>query len=154
MKWILLIGSLIFSVGCVSLIPQKAPLREAIFRAPMQQVWLATEKSLSNYPIAESNIDSGLLKTDYLRGPSCWRSPGQSEIYSSGIRCNLVLQFVTIPGSGTRVRITKTMEMVRDFVSEPEGIPSDGLEEMSILYRIDRELSIAKDLKQNSKDSQ
>ena len=131
--------------------PPEAPRREEIFRAPLQQVWLATERALANYPIAESNIDAGLLKTDYLRGPSCWTSPIVKEKYSSGVRCSLSFQFVTIPGSGTRVRITKTLEMVRDFVAEPEQLPSDGLEELSILYRIDRELSVAKDLSRKSK---
>ncbi|MEY4616187.1 MAG: hypothetical protein RJB66_1147 [Pseudomonadota bacterium] len=145
---------LLFSLsGCISLTPQEAPLKEAVFRAPLQQVWLSAEKALTNYPIAESNIDSGLLKTDYQRGPNCWTAPGVSEKYSSGIRCNMLFQFVFLQGTGTRVRITKTIEMVRDFVAEPEKIESDGLEEMSILYRIDRELTINKEISQNSKKS-
>jgi hypothetical protein len=135
------------------MIPQEAPLKEAVFRAPLQQVWLATEKALTNYPIAESNIDSGILKTDYQRGPNCWTPPGVTEKYSSGIRCNMLLQFVFLQGTGTRIRISKTVEMVRDFVAEPEKIESDGLEEMTILYRIDRELTINKEIGHANKGS-
>lgn len=141
----------VIASGCVSLHPQPTPLREAIFKGSIQQIWLAAEKVLANYPIAESNIDAGILKTDYLRGPSCWTAPGTAELYSSGVRCNLAFHFVPIPGSGTRVRVTKTVEMVRDFVAEPEVITSDGLEEMAVLYRIDRELTIAREVAKQNK---
>jgi hypothetical protein len=133
--------------GCISMLPQRSPLKETIYRGSLQSVWLATEKALVNYPIAESNIDAGLLKTDFQRGPNCFKSPGQTDKYSSGVRCQLIFNFVKIPGSGIRVRVTKVLEMVRDFVSEPESIKSDGLEEMTILYRIDRELSLAKEIR-------
>jgi hypothetical protein len=139
--------------GCVSLRPQETPIREAIFKNSLQQVWIATEKTLATYPISESNVDSGILRTDYLRGASCWLSPGNTEHYSAGVRCHLVFQFVTLPGNSTRVRVTKTMEMVRDFVSEPEVIPSDGLEEISLLYRIDRELTMTRELNRANRES-
>lgn len=154
MKLILSFVCLLTLSGCISFLPQRTPIREAVFRGSLQQVWLATEKALANYPIAESNIDVGILKTDYLRGPNCWTSPGKSEKYSSGIRCNLYFQFVKIPGSGIRIRITKTLEMVRDFVSEPESVSSDGLEEMTLLYRIDRELTVAKEIGHLHNDSE
>lgn len=147
---VVLLLALLFALGCVSFLPQRPPIREAVFRGSLQQVWLATEKALANYPIAESNIDVGILKTDYLRGPNCWIAPGKIEKYSSGVHCNLLFQFVKIPGSGIRVRITKSIEMLRDFVSEPELIPSDALEEMTLLYRIDREISIAREVEKRS----
>ena len=143
-----------FLTSCISLQEQKAPVREAIFRGSLQQIWLATEKALTNYPIAESNIDAGILKTDFLRGLNCWKAPYVQENYSSGVRCNLLLQFVKMPGNGIRVRITKTLEMIRDFVSETEKLQSDGLEELTVLYRIDRELTIGKELKKQSETSE
>lgn len=140
--------------SCISFLPQRPPIKEAIFRSSLQQVWLASEKALANYPIAESNIDSGVLKTDYLRGPNCWSSPGHVDNYSAGVRCSLTLQFIKIPENGIRVRITKTQEIVRDFVAEPERISSDGLEELSVLYRIDRELTIAREIQHTNKSSE
>ncbi len=154
MKLIITIPSLLLLTSCISFLPQRSPIREAVFRGSLQQVWIATERALVNYPIAESNIDVGILKTDYLRGPNCWTSPGHLEKYSSGTRCNLYIQFVKMPGSRVRIRITKTFEMLRDFVSEPEAITSDGLEEMTILYRIDRELTVAKEIRHHNNESE
>jgi hypothetical protein len=140
--------------GCISFLPQKPPIKEAVFRGSMQQIWIAAEKALANHPIAESNIDAGFLKTDDLRGPNCWVGPDTKDKLSSGIRCHLLLQFVKMPGSGIRVRVTKVMDMIRDFVSEPESFNSDGLEEMTLLYRIDRELTIAKELERQAASSE
>lgn len=133
-------------VGCVSINPNHRPVTETVFRGSMDQVWMATEKTLANYPISESNRDSGVLKTDFLRGPQCWQSPKQSEKYSAGVRCSLTLQLIKIPHNGIRVRVNKSLQMMRDFISEPEDIDNDGMEEMMILYRIDRELTIAKEV--------
>ncbi len=132
--------------GCVTIMPPRPPVKETLFKGAIEQVWMAAEKVLSDYPILESNVDAGVLKTDYLRGPSCWRAPIFEEKYTAGIRCSLQLQILKIPGSGVRVRVNKSLQVVKDFVSEPEDISSDGLEEMNILYRIDRELTIAQEI--------
>jgi len=47
----------------------------------------------------------------------------------------------------TRITIEKKIEVFRDFISETQIIPSDGLEEMALFYRIERELVIAQALK-------
>lgn len=132
--------------GCVTIMPSKSPIKETLFKGSIEQVWMAAEKVLSDYPILESNVDSGVLKTDYLRGPNCWRAPTYSEKFTSGIRCSLQLQILKIPGSGIRVRVSKSLQIVKDFVSEPDDVVSDGLEEMNILYRIDRELTILQEI--------
>lgn len=139
----------LFVVSCVSVNPNPKPITETVFRGSMDQVWMATEKALSKYPISESNRDSGILRTDFLRGPQCWHSPTSTEKFSAGVRCNLTLQIIKIPHNGIRVKVNKALQMVRDFVSEPEDLASDGMEEIHILYRIDRELSVAKDLSLN-----
>lgn len=133
-------------IGCVSINPNHKPISETVFRGSMDQVWMATEKTLANYPISESNRDSGVLKTDFLRGPQCWQSPKEAEKYSAGVRCSLTLQLIKISNNGIRVRVNKSLQMMRDFISGPEDIKSDGMEEMMILYRIDRELTIAKEV--------
>lgn len=133
-------------MGCITVLPVRAPIKETIFKGSIEQVWMAAERVLADYPISESNVDSGVLHTDYLRGPNCWRSPVESEKYSAGIRCSLSLQILKIPHSGIRVRVHKSLQRVKDFVSEPVEVASDGLEEMKILYRIDRELSIANEI--------
>ena len=133
-------------IGCVSINPNHKPISETVFRGSMDQVWMATEKTLANYPISESNRDSGVLKTDFLRGAQCWQSPKEAEKYSAGVRCSLTLQLIKISNNGIRVRVNKSLQMMRDFISEPKDINNDGMEEMMILYRIDRELTIAKEV--------
>jgi hypothetical protein len=139
--------------GCVSFSPQSAPQKEAVFRGSMQQVWLAAEKVLQEYPIAESNVDTGILKTDYLRGDECFKSPNQTQKFSPGIRCMVTLQFAKVSKAGVRVRISKTIEIVRDFISEAEKLDDDGLEEMALLYRIDRELTVADEIDRATQES-
>lgn len=142
------------TTSCISMKKQRPPPKEAIFNASLTKVWQATERALVNYPIAESNIDSGILRTDYLRGNECFHPPGQESSFSPGVRCNLIFYFVKIPNNGIRVRINKTMEIIRDFISDPEDMPSDGLEELTLLYRIERELKIgiAEDTSEASSD--
>jgi len=125
-------------------------MNETVFRGSMDHVWMAAEKALANYPISESNRDSGVLKTDFLRGSQCWQSPTKTDKYSAGVRCSLSLQLIKMPHNGVRVRVNKSLQLIRDFISEPENIPNDGMEEMSILYRIDRELTIEKEISTNN----
>jgi hypothetical protein len=47
----------------------------------------------------------------------------------------------------TRVTVEKKIERLRDFFSEADPLPSDGLEEKVIFYRIEREIVIADALK-------
>ncbi len=122
---------------------------ETVFKGSMDDVWMATERALAQYPISESNKDAGILKTDYLRGTQCWHSPSKAEKFSAGVRCSLSLQLVRISSRGIRVRIHKSLQVMRDFISEPESLPNDGMEEVHILYRIDRELTIAKEIAAN-----
>lgn len=145
---LLLLSSLygVLLIGCVTINPHRKPINETVFRGSMDQVWMATEKTLANYPISESNRDSGVLKTDFLRGPQCWQNPVEKEKYSAGVRCSLTLQLIKIPHSGIRVRVNKSLQVMRDFISEPEDMDNDGMEEVMILYRIDRELTVAKEV--------
>ena len=61
---------------------------------------------------------------------------------------------VTNGKESTRVTIEKKIEVFKDFVSNTEFIPSDGLEEQSLFYRIEREIIVDKALKNASSISQ
>ena len=56
--------------------------------------------------------------------------------------------------NSTRVTIEKKIEIFRDFISETQVMQSDGLEEQSIFYRIEREIVIAQALKKASNVSE
>ena len=48
--------------------------------------------------------------------------------------------------AATKVTLTKDVTLQSDFFSDPKFLPSDGLEEKTILYRIGREIQIERAL--------
>ena len=123
--------------------------RSRVFNASYTDVWEATQKTLALYPLRVNNIDVGLLETDAIKSTSIWHPPhikkkaynGQS--YSIKVR---VIQGQVRRKSSVKVTILKSTTKTRDFFSNPKELPSDGLEEKSLLYRIQRELIISRAL--------
>ncbi|MEK7357230.1 MAG: hypothetical protein AAB250_12325, partial [Bdellovibrionota bacterium] len=52
-----------------------------------------------------------------------------------------------------KVLVTKQIEIARDFFAEPQPVASDGLEENVILYRIGREVAVARALQKANEKS-
>jgi hypothetical protein len=144
--------SLLFLNSCASIDSihnKKGLYREAIYPAAYEKVWRAAEKSLENYVLANNNSESGIIQTDWIRGDDIWNPPTSQKKPSSGQRQKLTLFFTKGKSNGTesvRIQIKKEAEILMDFVSEPETLISDGLEELNILYRIERELNIARSI--------
>lgn len=131
-----------FLVGCATPSKTKRPSNTGTFHGSLEKVMAAAEKAIGRYPVSESNPEVGILKSDYLKGDDCFKSPNSEEFYSAGVRCQLTLYFSKISKSKTKVQIRKNLEIIRDFISEPESLPDNGLEELTILYRIERELNL------------
>lgn len=124
--------------------------KEAVFNAAYESTWKAAEKSLENYVLANNNSESGIIQTDWIRGDDIWTPPTAKKKPSSGQRQKLTLFFTKGKSGGSdsvRIQVKKESEILKDFVSEPESLVSDGLEELNILYRIERELNVAKAIK-------
>lgn len=119
--------------------------REQVFYANFEEVWQAVNRVLQPYPLRISNMDQGLLETDELRGNRVWTPPYKSGTTSNGENYRLTIRVVkgaVGKRAATKVTIVKDAQMRVDFFSEPKTLPSDGLEEKSILYRIGREIQI------------
>ena len=90
------------------------------------------------------------METDYIKAVDGWLPPDQiSPVYKSS-RYKLVFGFakgITNNKESTRVTIEKKIEIFKDFISETKSVPSDGLEEQTLFYRIERELIIGQALK-------
>lgn len=130
--------------------------REQVFYSPFDDVWRATQISLSKYPIRVNNLDLGVLETDKIKGYKVWMPPHKS-MSSGGLSYSLNIRVVKGGVEGlpaVRVTIMKDLELQRDFFSEVQKLPSDGLEEKSILYRIKRELQIDRALKKAQQKKQ
>ncbi|MCB0362431.1 MAG: hypothetical protein KDD35_06905 [Bdellovibrionales bacterium] len=140
--------------GCALFADNKEPPpsfgpREQVYYAEFDQVWRATQIALSKYPIKINNLDLGILETDTVKGYKAWMPPHKSSA-SGGLSYNINVRVVkggVENRPAVRVTIIKEIELKRDFFAEVQRLPSDGLEERSLLYRIGRELQIDRALK-------
>lgn len=123
--------------------------QQKIYYANYDLVWKAAHAALK-YTIANENQDYGLMETDYIKAVDGWLPPDQlSPAYKSS-RYKLIFGFakgMTNGKESTRVTIEKKIEIFKDFISETQHVPSDGLEEQTLFYRIERELIIGQALK-------
>lgn len=123
--------------------------REQVYYANFEEVWRAVNLVLQPYPLRVSNMDQGMLETDEIRGYRVWAPPYKSETASNGETYRLTIR--VIKGSlssktATKVTVVKDSQLRVDFFSDPKALPSDGMEEKSILYRIGREIQIERAL--------
>ena len=131
---------------------QKAS-KQKIFYAPYDLVWKAAHMSIK-YSIASENQDFGVIETDYIKAVDGWLPPGKTKPDYKSARYKLIFTFAKgkkVDGKEpTRLTIEKRIEIFKDFISEREVVPSDGLEELTLFYRIEREIVIANGLKKNA----
>jgi len=145
---------IIFSVlpllgGCSLLAPSPRTSdvgpHERVYFASYNLVWNALQKSLVKYPIHTNNIDAGLLITESIKNRKLWTPllPQSSKYnHSTYVLTARVTRGHFDGRDSVRVEIEKKISLERDFFSGQEPLPSDGLEEKSILYRIGRELTL------------
>jgi hypothetical protein len=131
--------------------------REQVYYANYEEVWRAVNFVLQPYPLRISNMDQGTLETDMIRGYRVWAPPYKSESSSSAETYRLTIRVIKgAPLQGkpaTKVTIVKEMQIQQDFFSDPRSIPSDGLEEKAILYRISREIQIERAIARSQKNA-
>lgn len=123
--------------------------QQKVFLASYEDVWRAAH-SVIQYPIQAENQDYGIIETEYIKGVDGWLAPEQSKPRYTGQRYKIVFTFArgkTKGQNSTRLTIEKKIELLRDFISEPQALPTDGLEERVIFYRIERELIVQNALK-------
>jgi hypothetical protein len=131
-----------------------------VFFAKYEDVEAALKLAMLRYPQRVDNTEAGIFETDYVKGDSRFKAPHVNTEYPSGYRYRILIRLVrgkTDSRPAVKVVVLKQIEQVQDFFAEPAQLPSDGLEESVILYRIGRELTINKALqraadKQNKKE--
>jgi hypothetical protein len=130
---------------------ESAEPQEKIFKESFDDIWRAVQLAMANYPIKVNNQDAGFIETESIRADNAWVSPGHKKQVAGGFRYRLIVRVVRgrteRQSAAGKVTILKQGEIQRDFFSPYEKLPSDGLEELAIMYRIERELSIDKALK-------
>ena len=138
--------------GCVTA-TQKLEARESdgpysrVFYAKYEDVEIALKQAMIRYPQKIDNTEAGIFETDYIKGEARFRAPHKPTVFSPGYRYRILVRLVrgrAEEKSAIKVQITKKSEVVRDFFSDANAVKSDGLEEQVILYRIGRELQLAR----------
>lgn len=120
---------------------------EDTYNAPFENVWRATQLALAKYPLRVNNIDIGVIETEFIRGPKAWHDPDLKKGTSGGRSYRLKVRLIRGKnsfGSATKVSIYKEIKYQKNFFSNAKVLPSSGLEELTLLYRIDRELLVEK----------
>lgn len=140
------------NVGCSSatvepeLIDIKDPgPKTKTFSTSFLNTWKACLIVLGKYPLKSYDEESGVIETDYIRGEDVWVAPHRKKYVKGGYRYKLNLRVIKGKQGKdpvTKVIILKQPELQKDFFAASEKMQTDGLEEMSLLYRIERELAL------------
>lgn len=128
-----------------------------VFFGKYEDVEAALKLAMLKYPQRVDNTEAGIFETDYVKGDARFHPPHNSAEFSSGYRYRILIRLVRGKSEKTpavKVVVVKQIEQVHDFFADPGSIPSDGLEESVILYRIGRELVINKALQKAAEKQQ
>ena len=119
------------------------------YAAAYDKVWRATQKSLVKYPIKINNVDAGIIETEDIKGLNVWSPPHKARVKQPGLRYSFNVLLIRGEQGGkpaTEVIIEKHLHITKNFFSTGKRLPSDGLEEKSLHYRIQRELTLERAL--------
>ena len=101
------------------------------------------------YASAYNNVDAGQIETEDIKGLDVWSPPHKAKVKQPGLRYNFKVVLIRGEKLGkpaTEVIIEKHLRIAKNFFATDKRLPSDGLEEESIHYRIQRELTIERAL--------
>ena len=107
------------------------------------------QKTLARYPIKVNNVDAGIIETDDIKGLKVWSPPHKPKVRQPGLRYHFKIALIKGERNGkdaTEVTIEKFLRINKNFFANEKRLPSDGLEEEGLHYRIQRELTIEKAL--------
>lgn len=128
-------------------IPQK------LYKQDFNQTWLAVLQVMKNYPLEITNQEAGVIKTRWIDNTlevNFADSFGSSDAVKAA-KFKLILNVVKGYRSKrevAKVTVYRRQMIEQDFLQGWKVIPSDGILEKTILYRIERNLAIADKLKQ------
>lgn len=150
--------NLLVQGGCALFSSEKTTVKvvgpvEKVFYGTFDDVWRATAQAMqspTSYPLRISNMDTALIETEVLKGSQAWFPAHSGTPPSPGFSYRLIVKIIkgnVGKKSAYKVSVQKLATLQRDFFSDPEKLPSDGLEEQVLLYRIDRELQIERGIR-------
>ncbi len=149
----------IIHLGCAheseKIEPSFKPQSE-FFYSDFDRVWRATQIAISAYPLKVNNMEKGLLLTTNINSNSVFKQKHLKKKSSAAVKYNLKINLVKgrINGKNSvKVVIQKNKYHSSNFFSGPKELPSNGIEEKTILYSIKRELQVESVLDRASKNN-
>ncbi|MGE3609848.1 MAG: hypothetical protein AB7I27_09715 [Bacteriovoracaceae bacterium] len=161
MKLFIIIFSFLFVHGCANYekfrqITEELEIPSKIYKADFNQTWKAVLKVMHKYEIASSNQEAGFIKTRWIDNTleeNFNNSFGTSDTVKAA-RFKLVVNVVKGFRMGkevTKVTIYKRQIIEQEFLQGWKEVPSDGIMEKTILYRIQRLIAIDNKLQEIDK---
>ena len=101
--------------------------------------------ALEDYPIEVENNEKGFLKTEKIQIETIWKFPFEREDILTAAKYTIHVKLIKGKIKSrpvVKVRVLKKIFEQKGFIEEPKKVPSNGLEEKTILYRILREINI------------
>lgn len=155
---LLISTSLVSVVGCAAFRstappPQTMDPVEQVYPVKFDAIWLATQKAMAAYPMRVNNMDLRVLETDTIKSEKYWNPPHLS-LLKTGDEYKMIVRVIEGELDGVdaqKVSVSKIVHRKKDFFSVKRQVPSTGLEEKALLYRIKRELVIEKALERAQK---
>ena len=142
----------VFLIGCAS-VPKKPTFKTPavkVFQSDYSSVFAAAKKALSAYNFNIVSFANKVLETDVYEIHEKWQPQHRKATGKEKNGYYLInVKFLELEEK-TAVKVTKKQRKQWNFASSKD-IPSDGLEENMILYRIKRELFLDKILQRLTK---
>lgn len=133
-------------------ITEEFEIPNKVFRFDYNQTWLAVLQVMKKYNLELTNQEAGIIKTrweDNTLEVNFADSFGSSDSVKAA-RFKLIVNVVKGFRSNkevTKVTVYRRQMIEQDFLQGWKVIPTDGILEKTILYRIERNLKIADKLK-------
>jgi hypothetical protein len=133
-------------------ITEEFEIPNKVFKFDYNQTWLAVLQVMKNYNLELTNQEAGIIKTrwqDNTLEVNFADSFGSSDAVKAA-RFKLIINVVKgYRGNKevSKVTVYRRQMIEQDFLQGWKVIPTDGILEETILYRIDRNLKIAAKLK-------
>ena len=161
MKFYLLITCLLFFGGCASYekfrqVTEELEIPSKIFRADYNQTWQAVISVMRKFDIAQQNQEAGFIKTRWMDNTlevNFADSFGSSDAVKAA-KYKLVVNVVKGFRNGrevSKVTIYKRQLVEQDFLQGWKESSTDGIAEKTLLYRIERLISIDNKLREIDK---
>ena len=148
---------LIFLTGCASYerfkqITEDLELPSRVFEADYNETWIAVRDVFKRFEISSTNPESGKIKTRWMDNTlqvNFTDSFGSSD----AVKAAQVKYWVNVAEGYsygkkvTKVTIFKRQQIENDFLQGWKEVPTDGIEEKTLLYRISRVIEINQKLR-------